>query len=149
MKSIFDQVTRDEVISRIDSLNSNSKAQWGTMTVGQMVRHCTVCEDYYFGKIKVKRSWMGMLFGRSAINAILKDETTNINKNAPAALQFKVTEHVRNLGDEKEKWKAAVNRYATFSNDYFIHWFFGKMTKKELGQFIYKHCNHHLKQFGS
>lgn len=149
MKSIFDQVARDEVITRINALNTNNKAQWGTMTVGQMVRHCTVCEDYYFGKIKVSRSWLGMLVGRSAINSILRDDNTSIGRNAPTAKQFKVNEEVSNLQDEKEKWKSAVNRYATFSDNYFIHWFFGKVTKEELGQFIYKHCDHHLKQFNS
>jgi hypothetical protein len=119
------------------------------MTVGQMIRHCTLCEDYYFGKIKVKRSWLGIFVGRFALNAILKDETTTVNKNAPTALQFKVREPVQNVEDEKTKWKSAMNRYATFGDDSFIHWFFGKMTKDELGQFIYKHCDHHLKQFNS
>jgi len=149
MKSIFDKGTRDEIINRINSLNTSSKAQWGKMTVGQMVRHCIVCEEYYFGNIRVKRSLLGRLFGKPAINGILKDDDTTLKKNAPAAPQFKVTENVQNLEDEKEKWKSLVNRYATFSNDYFVHWFFGKMKKEQLGQFIYKHCNHHLKQFNS
>lgn len=148
MKSIFDQVTRNEILARIDTLNANSKSQWGTMSISQMVRHCTICEDYYFGKVKVKRSWLGVFVGRSAINSILKNDDTTIGRNAPTAKQFLVTEEVSNLNDEKEKWKSAVNRYATFSDDYFMHWFFGKMTKDELGQFIYKHSDHHLKQFG-
>jgi hypothetical protein len=147
MKSIFDPVTREEVINRINSLNTDSKAQWGTMSVGQMVRHCTLCEDYYFGNIKVKRSWIGILFGRFAINGILKNENATLAKNAPTASRFKVTETVHNLDDEKEKWKSLVNRYAIVNYKYFVHWFFGKMTKEELGQFIYKHCDHHLKQF--
>ncbi|HEV8512779.1 MAG TPA: DinB family protein [Cyclobacteriaceae bacterium] len=149
MKSIFDQVTRDEVINRINILSTDSKAQWGTMTIGQMIRHCTICEDYYFGKIKVKRSWLGMFVGRSAINSILKNDSTTIGRNAPTAREFKVTEAIQGLNEEKERWKSAVNRYATFGDNYFAHWFFGKMTKEELGQFIYKHCDHHLKQFGS
>lgn len=147
MKSIFNKETRDEVINRINTLSVDSKSQWGTMTIGQMIRHCTICEDYYFGKIKVKRSWLGMVVGRSAINSILKDDNSTIRRNAPTAKQFKVTEDVSNLDEEKEKWKVAVTRYATFGDNYFMHWFFGKMTKEELGQFIYKHCDHHLKQF--
>jgi hypothetical protein len=145
MKSIFDEVTRDELITRINTLSTESKAQWGTMTIGQMVRHCSLCEDYYFGKIKVKRSWLG----RIAINSILKDDNSNMGKNAPTPSPFKVTEHVQSLEEEKDKWTSLVNRYATFSDNYFVHWFFGKMTKEELGQFIYKHCDHHLRQFSS
>src|SRR6185295_13624045 len=125
MKSIFDQATRDEVINRINTLNAGSKAQWGTMTVGQMVRHCNICEDYYFGKIKIKRSWLGIFVGRIAINSILKNDNSNMGRNARTATSFKVTEDVKNLEKEKEKWKLAMNRYATFGDDYFAHWFFG------------------------
>jgi hypothetical protein len=147
MKSIFDQVTRDEVVTRIDSLNTNSKAQWETMTVGQMVRHCSLCEEHYLGRLKVKRSLLGILFGRSAIKGILKDDNTSFGRNAPTAFEFKVTEKIQNVEAEKDKWKSLVNSYSTFSSNYFVHWFFAKMTKEELGQFIYKHCDHHLRQF--
>jgi hypothetical protein len=119
------------------------------MTVDQMVRHCAICEDYYFGKIKVKRSWLGIFVGRIAINNILKNDNSNMSRNAPTAASFKVTENVKNLEEEKDKRKSLVNRYATFSGDYFMHWFFGKMTKEELGQFIYKHSDHHLRQFNT
>ena len=40
MKSIFDESTKNELISRIDKLQENSERKWGKMTVGQMVWHC-------------------------------------------------------------------------------------------------------------
>ena len=147
MKSIFDKDTKDEIISRINSLNETSKAQWGKMTVGQMVKHCTVCEEYYYGKIEVKRSFLGRLLGQIALKAILKDETTGIRKNASTSPKFKVSGAVSNLELEKDKWKSLIERYGTFGDNGFTHWFFGKMTKTQLGQFIYKHSDHHLKQF--
>ena len=147
MKSIFDKDSRDEVINRINLLNENSKAQWGKMNVAQMVKHCSVCEAYYYGNIQVKRSLLGRIFGKHAIKGILSDETGGLKKDAPTALLFKVSESILNLEAEKENWKQLINRYATFREDNFTHWFFGKMTKKQLGQFIYKHCDHHLRQF--
>ena len=35
-----------------------------------------------------------------------------------------------------------------YSNDAFIHDFFGQMTLEEIGIFVYKHNDHHLRQFG-
>jgi hypothetical protein len=149
MKSIFDKETRDEVIDRISSLTENSKPLWGKMNVAQMVRHCSLCEEYYFGNVKVSRSFLGRIFGKMAIQAILKDEKSSFKKNAPTSPNFKVAEAINDLEAEKVKWKSLIKRYETFSREDLTHWFFGKMTKLQLGRFIYKHCDHHLKQFGA
>ena len=148
MKSVFDKNIREEVVNRINLLNEGSKAQWGKMTVAQMVKHCSICEEYYYGNIKMKRSFLGRIVGQRAINSILKDENSGLRKNAPTPSPFKVSEPVLNLEAEKEKWKQLIRRYDTFPEDNFTHWFFGKMTKKQLGEFIYKHSDHHLRQFG-
>lgn len=148
MKSIFDKEIRYTVINRINSLNENSKAQWGRMTVAQMVRHCSICEEYYYGKLKVKRSFLGRIFGKLAIEMILSNETTGFKKNSTTPPQFKVTELDLLVETEKDNWKQLINKYETFPEDQFTHWFFGKMNRRQLGQFIYKHSDHHLRQFG-
>ena len=144
MKSIFDQPVRDEIINRIKALNSSGKANWGKMSVEQMVRDCILCEKYYLGEVKAKRSLLGRLFGRKAINGILKN---GLPKNASTRPQFVVTEEVNHLEEEKEKWATLIESYGSYSADHFKHWFFGNMTRDELGRFVYKHCNHHLSQF--
>lgn len=147
MKSIFEESTRVEVIKRIRTLTPESTASWGSMTVGQMVRHCAICEAYYYGDIRIKRSFAGRIFGKKAIKAILKDENSGLHRNAPTAPPFRVTEEVIDLESEKRKWVALIERYATFNQELFTHWFFGRMSKEQLGQFIYKHTHHHLVQF--
>ena len=149
MKSIFDIATRTEILNRIDSLNKESKPAWGTMNVAMMVRHCALCEEYYHGRFLVNRSFLGKLIGKTALRGILKDEQSMLQKNAPTSQQFKVVDEIENLEVEKEKWKSMVEQYGSFNKEYFIHWFFGKMSKQQLGQFIYKHCDHHLRQFES
>lgn len=149
MKSIFDIETRTEVLRRIDSLNKETKAVWGQMTVAQMVKHCALCEEYYHGNLPVSRSFLGRLIGRMVINKTLKDDQSMLQKNAPTKPQFKVNYDLRNLELEKEQWKSLIEQYASFDKEYFTHWFFGKMSKQQLGQFIYKHCDHHLRQFRS
>lgn len=42
MKSIFDEKAYNEIVSRVNNLNANSKGQWGRMTIAQMVWHCQI-----------------------------------------------------------------------------------------------------------
>lgn len=148
MKSIFDQATREEVIQRIEGLSSDCKAHWGKMHVAQMVRHCAQCEEYYHGNIVVKRSILGRFIGKIALKGLLKDESSVLQRNASTSPIFRVEEKNVDLEREKSRWKSLIERYASYDKDAFTHWFFGPMTKNQLGQFIYKHCDHHLRQFG-
>ena len=45
------------------------------------------------------------------------------------------------------KWIALIEGYAQYSNTDFVHAFFGKMTKEQVGIMTYKHTDHHLRQF--
>ncbi|WP_336829237.1 DUF1569 domain-containing protein [Sphingobacterium multivorum] len=149
MKSIFEKNIREAVVERINLLNEDSDALWGKMTVTQMVKHCILCEQHYQGSIKVKRSFLGRMVGQDAIKGILKDEITSFGKNAPTSAVFIVNEDIHYLEIEKPNWKLLIDKYETFEKDTFLHRFFGRISRAQLGQFIYKHCNHHLKQFGA
>lgn len=138
-----------EILNRIDSLNQESKPAWGEMNVAMMVKHCALCEEYYHGRFLVNRSFLGRLIGKTALRGILKDEQSMLQKNAPTSPQFKVVNEIETLEIEKEKWKLLIEQYCSYDKEYFKHWFFGKMSKEQLGQFIYKHCDHHLRQFRS
>jgi len=147
MKSIFNKTDQAEILNRIDALTENSKPAWGKMTVEQMVKHCTLCEEYYQGKFAVKRAFLGRVIGKVALNSTLKPGG-KLQKNAPTAAPFLVAEPVSDLSVQKRNWKALVESYNNYPHDFFPHWFFGKMTKEQLGQFVYIHCDHHLGQFG-
>jgi hypothetical protein len=148
MKTVLDKQTRDDLITRIDSLNENSTAQWGKMNVYQMLKHCTIAEEMYLGKKKYDRVFLGRLFGKTALKNLLKDEKP-MGKNAPTSPHFIVGEITGDVAAEKKKWIALIGEYADFSNNELEHWFFGKMTKEQVGQFVYKHTDHHLRQFNS
>lgn len=149
MKSIFDKTVREELAGRINLLRQSSQPLWGKMTVGQMLRHCCLCEAYYLGNVKLKRSLLGRLVGRHAIRAILKDEAAVLRKNAPSPAIFQVHQPVEDINAEKQQLISLLERYTQFNQTVFTHWFFGRMQKEELGQFIYKHADHHLRQFGA
>jgi len=149
MKSIFNKTDRNEIIERIGTLNKNCMPGWGKMSVEQMVNHCILCEEYYFGKVAVKRSFLGRVIGKMALKSLLKPENSMLRKNSRSPPNLLVAGPENDLENQKNTWKALVERYNSYPNQYFSHWFFGKMTMDQLGQFVYIHCNHHLTQFNA
>lgn len=147
MKSILDKSSKDELVSRIKTLNEKSTAQWGKMNVYQMLRHCVLCEELYLGKTTHKRAFMGRIFGKMGLKNILSESKT-FPQNAPTADAFKVQESSGDVEAEKAKWILLLDEYKTYPDTY-VHWFFGKMTRAQVGLFVYKHNDHHLRQFGA
>jgi hypothetical protein len=149
MKSIFDKTTRDELVARIGLLDENSTAQWGKMNIYQMLKHCSLYEEWVLGKNNpvYKQVFIGRLFGKMALKDFIGNEKP-IKQNIGTLNRLKVTATDGDVAAEKIKWISLVNEYENFSNPGFIHTFFGKMTKEQIGYLSYKHSDHHLRQFG-
>ncbi|HEY4195298.1 MAG TPA: DUF1569 domain-containing protein [Mucilaginibacter sp.] len=148
MKTTFDKATRDELITRINSLSQNSTAQWGKMTVSQMIKHNIAWEEMLSGDIECKRSFAGRLVGQMVLKSLVKDEQP-LRRNTPTAAELYIKEINGDVEAEKKKWIDLLENHANFSPDGFMHPFFGKMTKEQVGILAYKHIDHHLRQFNS
>lgn len=149
MKTIFDNQVIAQFQKRIDALNETNTAKWGKMNAFQMVRHCCENERMLLRKKTFKNLFIGKLFGKIALKKILKDDAP-MGKNKPTHPDLKINT-AGDVSAEKEKWKLLLGEYlsandATFEG--FVHPFFGKMSKEQIGVFVYKHTNHHLTQFG-
>ena len=148
MKTIFNKETRDKLIERINKLDENSIAQFGKMNIYQMLKHCTLYEEWILGKNnpEYKQSFIGRIFGKMALKDMIKDESP-LKRNVPTLSTLKVEETSGNIEAEKIKWIALIEQYAHYSNPNFIHSFFGKMTTEQIGYLDFKHTDHHLTQF--
>ncbi len=148
MKSIFDKTTRDELINRINSVSERSSAQWGKMNIYQMLKHCTLWDEWVLGQgeHKYKQAFVGRIFGKMALKGLIKDEHP-LGKNVPTLAELKVAEKNGDVASEKKKWIKLIEDYSGYSNPNYIHSFFGKMTKEQIGYLAYKHTDHHLRQF--
>jgi hypothetical protein len=149
MKTVFDAETRDELTRRIELLNENSSAAWGRMNVYRMVKHCTIWNAWMLGteRFEYRQAFFGKIFGKLALRNNTKDDRP-IGKGMPAGKSFLAKEQSGDLELEKSLLAKQIADYGHFSNDRFIHDFFGKMTKEQIGIFVYKHHDHHLRQFG-
>ena len=145
MKTIYDKKVSNELLTRIQSITASDKALWGKMDAFQMLRHCAMSEEMYLGKKNYKRLFIGRIFGKLALGRILKNEDP-MKQNNPTHPDFKITGS-GNFELEREKWIALLNQYEKFSNHSFVHPFFGAMNKEQIGYYVYKHTDHHLRQF--
>jgi len=145
MKTIFDPGTRAALIDRIQRLGGEQQAQWGKMTAYQMLKHCQKNEELFLGRKQYKRLLIGRLFGRMALKSVLADERP-MKHNQPTHPEFRI----KGTGDiamEKERWIALLEAYSAYTRPGLIHPFFGPMTREQIGHFVYKHTDHHLRQF--
>lgn len=148
MKTVFDKATRENLIQRINSLDKAKIAVWGKMNVYQMTKHCTIWNEWVLGQkdFNYKQDFIGKIFGKMALKSNTKDDKP-IAKNMPAGKVFTVKEKDGDIETQKSIWIKQIDSYENFSNDKFIHDFFGKMTREQIGIFAYKHNDHHLRQF--
>ena len=146
MKTIFDKTTRDEVLARINTLQPNSAAQWGKMNVAQMIKHCSQWDEMALEKTHYKQAFIGKLFGKLALKDMMKDEPPK--RNMPTVPSFRIKE-TPDFAKEKNKWIELLHEYENYPGDGFMHPFFGQLTKEQTGLMVYKHVDHHLRQFNS
>lgn len=148
MNSIYDKTSSDAMIERINKLTIDSQPLWGKMSVAQMLRHCKLACDVAFDKMDLKVNFLMKLLGKMIKKKVFYGG--DMGKNSPTAKEFIITE---NLDFESEK-KALIENIIRFSNEgkssikLTSHPFWGKMTHEDWDALMWKHLDHHLKQFG-
>ncbi|GAO42997.1 DUF1569 domain-containing protein [Flavihumibacter petaseus] len=147
MKSIHDAGVRGDLIARISALTGDSQRQWGKMNVYEMLKHNLAWEDMMWGRKVYKQVLIGKVFGKRALRSVLKDESP-LSRNSPTVGDLKVKLATGDLEALKQEWIKGIAAYAQYNNPTFVHPFFGAMSHEQIGYFVYKHADHHLRQFG-
>ncbi len=148
MKSIFNPEHNKEIIDRIHSVNPELKPQWGKMTAAQMLLHAQAPLKVALNDLQLKRGIIGILFGSIAKKKLTGPEP--FGKNLPTDPAFKVKTHP-DFEKEKNQLIALVQRLIKVGPEGITkdpHPFFGKMTSAEWDALMWKHMDHHLRQFG-
>lgn len=149
MNNIFNHLHMEEILNRIDKLIPTSQPQWGTMNVAQMLAHCSLFQDIAMGNSSPPRGLLGILIGRFAKPMFYNDKQLARNMSTIPTI---LIADKKDFEIEKEKLKQKI---ITFQNNgpekctKHPHPFFGKLTSEQWGKGIYKHLDHHLKQFGT
>ena len=147
MKNLFQPDAVEEVMARIEQLKPSSQPAWGKMNVAQMVAHCSTTMDMASGKFVAKRTLLGRIVG-PRVRHILKDESP-MRRNSPTVKELRVG--VCDFAQEHERLKQCVRQFHEGGEARCTrhpHPFFGNITPLEWSTGMYKHVDHHLKQFG-
>lgn len=149
MKSLFESETHQDILNRIEKLNENSKANWGKMNVGQMLKHCQLPIEIALGKQEMKGNISGF---KKFIFKFFKPMMYNDKPwkhNIQTPKQFVITGDY-DFSLEKEKLVILINEFADKKDNtnWPVHPIFGTFTTEQRGKMQYKHLDHHLTQFG-
>jgi Protein of unknown function (DUF1569) len=149
MKSLFDTATAAQIKERIGRLQPSSQRQWGKMSAAQAVAHCATTMEWAVGDSFAPRMFIGRLLGPLVKSKVLKEDAV-MKRNAPTAKSLVVTDD-RDLRRESERLCALIDRFSVGGPQgctNHAHTFFGHLTPDEWAQLMYKHLDHHLRQFG-
>jgi hypothetical protein len=150
MKNLFERATVEEVKERIGRLGPGNVRQWGKMNAAQAMAHCSTTMEWAVGDRNEPRILAGRLFGAIAKSRVLRDETP-MARNMPTAKSLVVADD-RELAQERQRLCALIDRFcAGGAKDCtkHPHTFFGPLKPEEWAQLMYKHVDHHLRQFGA
>jgi hypothetical protein len=149
MESMFEVARVDELEARLARLRPDSERQWGKMTVAQAVAHCSLGFEMAMGEIRPPRALAGRLLGR-VIKPIALRDGEPMRRNSPTSKELMVGDD-RELDAERERLRGLIDRLAVAGPagcTAHPHAFFGPLTPDEWGVLMYKHVDHHLRQFG-
>ena len=149
MQNLFQSEAVDELIARIDKLQPATQRQWGKMDVAQMMAHCSAALEMAAGRINPPRMLVGRLLG-PLVRPIYTNEKP-FSRNSPTDKKMVVSDQ-RDFQRERDRLKLCVRQFHEGGEEKCTrhpHPFFGTLSPQDWSRGMYKHLDHHLRQFGA
>lgn len=150
MRSMFEPDAREHIKERLSQLRPDSQRKWGKMNPAQTLAHCCKSLEQVLGDVRPPRMLVGRLIGGFIKSKALGDEKPMI-RNAPTVPGFQVVDE-RDFITERQRLNGLIDRVVAAGPagcTTHPHSFFGRMKPEEWGVLMYKHLDHHLRQFGA
>ena len=150
MKNLYDPSLVVEVTERLERLRPESPRLWGKMTAPQAVAHCSAGFEWALGDTRPPRMFVGRIIGSFVKRMALRNDDP-FRRNSPTAPGLVVADQ-RELATERTRLRGLIERFSSAgpagctTNP---HSFFGRLTPEEWAVLMYKHVDHHLRQFGA
>jgi hypothetical protein len=150
MSRELDLAATELLIARLRNIDEDQKPLWGTMTPTQMMAHCSTAVKLAFGDIPAK---MRMSPWKASLARFLFLDLLPFPKNSPTMPELNpqkklvVSGAYQQIREELIQGLHRVNA-APPDHPFAEHPLFRKMSRKQWGKLMYKHMDHHLRQFG-
>jgi hypothetical protein len=149
MKSLFEGARAGEMKQRITNLRPDSERLWGKMNPAQALEHCSRGMEMALGDRTPPRVLVGRIMGWMVKPMALGNDEP-MRRNSPTAKEL-VVQDERDLVTERARLCGLIDRFAAAGPKGCTrhpHAFFGRLTPDEWAILMYKHLDHHLRQFG-
>jgi len=152
MKDLFHTTLAEEIKQRILQLRPESERQWGSMTAAQTLAHCTSSLEMATGVINPKRAPFPASLIGPLIKPLMFRDDKPMRRNSPSVPElFSADPAQCELQRERLKLIAAIDSFVTQGDaccSQYPHPFFGPLKPQQWAILMYKHIDHHLRQFG-
>lgn len=144
-KTLYDARHRAELLARLDALEPTRTPAWGRMTAPQMVAHLTEAYRMPHGDLRIRRRRVP---GRALVRWLLL-YVLPFPKGAPTAREL-LARVPTTWPDDLARLRSLIAESAPPDPAVAIgdHPLFGELSPKDWGVLLYKHTDHHLRQFG-
>ena len=147
MPSIYNAQDRAALLARLDGVTPSSSAAWGRMNAGQMVAHLIQSLRMALGEVECAPKGGPLSFPplRWLVVHLLP-----FPKGVPSSPELLRRTPSAELESDRDTLRALLERFAangpgaTFPR----HPAFGVMKGRQWGILVYRHTDHHLRQFG-
>jgi hypothetical protein len=147
MKSIWQEALRREISDRVGALSWDRPAQWGKFTAPKMVCHLADSLKMAMGDLPVAPKRLPIRYPPLKQLIIYVSPFPKSAPTAPELLVRAPREWANDVADVQALLARAASARTTDS--WPEHPAFGKLSTRAWGVLIYRHMDHHLKQFGS
>jgi hypothetical protein len=148
MSNLFDPAAREALSLRIAALEPGAERRWGKMDPAQMLLHCSIGLEAATGVRPMKQVLLGKLLTPFIRGLVLGPRP--FKKNSPTDPVFVVSDP-RDFEAERTRLATTIDRFIQRGPEAAgreTHAFFGRLSGAEWGRLMYKHLDHHLRQFG-
>jgi len=147
--NIFNTNDYSGISQRLSKVQAQSQRQWGTMTPAQMLRHCRAQIEFILApSANVKVYPTAFRFAPVRWFALYGMAWPKNSKTAP---ELDVNKKLNDTGEfqqENALLTEALQKLTLSKNVDAIHPLFGRLGHKDWGRVVWKHLDHHLRQFG-
>lgn len=148
MMSLFHPADCESLRRRFAELRADGPRHWGKMDAAQMLAHCARGLEEAMSDRPAGQMFLGRLMAPLLRPMVLGRKP--FRRNAPTSPRFVVAD-ARDFDAELRRLAHLIDRYVQRGPDAAArvpHVFFGRLDGDQWGRLMYKHLDHHLRQFG-
>ncbi|HZO54320.1 MAG TPA: DUF1569 domain-containing protein [Bryobacteraceae bacterium] len=146
-KTVFDETARRALLERAMRVHTGTKPRWGQFTAVKMLRHLSASFEMALGELPCApkpgpmKNWF--------VHWLVIDSPLPWPKGTPTAPEL-LAQPTAGVEEEQQRLKTALERVVAHGPEgaFADHPAFGKLSSAQWGRLIWRHVDHHLRQFG-